>query len=94
MGVLPEGCLFRSIGLIEKVSGLQSVALEKLAVDLGAFYAELQALRGKQPNGLLLGRVQSGKTTAMLLLAAAARACGCHTSWHYVNTSQSESGSA
>ena len=78
MGVLPEGCLFRSIGLIEKVSGLQSVALEKLAVDLGAFYAELQALRGKQPNGLLLGRVQSGKTTAMLLLAAAARDHGEH----------------
>jgi len=78
MGVLPEGCLFRSIGLIEKVSGLQSVALEKLAVDLGAFYAELRALRGKQPNGLLLGRVQSGKTTAMLLLAAAARDYGEH----------------
>ena len=47
--------------------------LQATSAALGSFLEALQGRRGSQPNGILLGRVQSGKTTAMLLLCAAAR---------------------
>jgi hypothetical protein len=62
--------------LIERLSSelqLPVSQLQETAVDLNKFLESLQSKRGSQPNGILLGRVQSGKTTAMLLLSATAR---------------------
>ena len=54
-------------------SRISTASLKATADVAGKLFTNLCSRRGVQPNGLLLGRVQSGKTTAMLLLAAAAR---------------------
>jgi len=53
-----------------------TVSLTATASVVEKLFSDLKQRRGSQPNGLLLGRVQSGKTTAMLLFAAAARDAG------------------
>lgn len=63
----------RVIAQISGDSSLSRTTLLKTAGTAGGLLTRLIELRGTQPNGILLGRVQSGKTTAMLLLAAAAR---------------------
>jgi len=54
-------------------SRISAASLKATADVAGKLFTNLSSRRGVQPNGLLLGRVQSGKTTAMLLFAAAAR---------------------
>ena len=64
------------ISRIATDSRVSTASLEHTATVVDALLNSLKQRRGTQPNGLLLGRVQSGKTTAMLLLAAAARDAG------------------
>ena len=61
------------IARISADSRVAASSLKATADMAGRLFNRLSKRRGIQPNGLLLGRVQSGKTTAMLLLAAAAR---------------------
>jgi|694.fasta_scaffold30265_5 hypothetical protein len=63
----------RVIMQISSDSSLSQASLARTAGTGAALLSRLIERRGTQPNGILLGRVQSGKTTAMLLLAAAAR---------------------
>lgn len=62
-----------TLSQIAAVSGLPPKDLEKTAEGTVDLFDRLIARRGQKPNGLLLGKVQSGKTTAMMLLAAAAK---------------------
>ena len=68
-----------SEAVVERIateSRVTPASLKGTAAVVATLFNSLNQRRGTQPNGLLLGRVQSGKTTAMLLLAASARDAG------------------
>ena len=68
-----------SEAVVERIateSRVTPASLKVTAAVVATLFNSLNQRRGTQPNGLLLGRVQSGKTTAMLLLAASARDAG------------------